>query len=36
MEYNFTTIEKKWQKYWEENSSFKTVSKPNNKKYYVL
>ncbi|MEO6694003.1 MAG: leucine--tRNA ligase [Ignavibacteria bacterium] len=40
MKYNFTEIEKKWQKYWEENKSFKTPdlkdldrSKP---KYYVL
>jgi len=35
--YNFTKIEKKWQKYWEENNTFKTdvwdFSKP---KYYVL
>ena len=35
--YNFTKIEKKWQKYWEENKTFKTdvwdFSKP---KYYVL
>lgn len=36
MEYNFTTIEKKWQKYWKDNQSFKTVSKPTDKKYYVL
>ena len=37
MEYNFTEIEKKWQKYWKENDTFKTdvwdFSKP---KYYVL
>ena len=35
--YNFTKIEKKWQKYWDENKTFKTdvwdFSKP---KYYVL
>jgi len=35
--YNFTKIEKKWQKYWEDNKTFKTdvwdFSKP---KYYVL
>ena len=35
--YNFTKIEKKWQKYWEDNNTFKTdvwdFSKP---KYYVL
>ncbi len=37
MEYNFTEIEKKWQKFWEENKTFKTtddLSNPN--KYYVL
>ncbi|MDQ3020171.1 MAG: leucine--tRNA ligase [Bacteroidota bacterium] len=40
MKYNFTEIEKKWQKYWDENKTFKTPdineldkSKP---KYYVL
>ena len=35
--YNFTKIEKKWQKYWEDNKTFRTdvwdFSKP---KYYVL
>lgn len=34
--YNFREIEKKWQKYWQENESFKTVEKPDMKKYYVL
>lgn len=37
MDYNFKEIEKKWQKYWEENETFKTnvwdFTKP---KYYVL
>ena len=37
MEYKFNEIEKKWQKYWQENDTFKTdvwdFSKP---KYYVL
>ena len=37
MEYNFKEIEKKWQKYWEDNKTFNTdvwdFSKP---KYYVL
>ena len=37
MEYKFNEIEKKWQKYWQENNTFKTdvwdFSKP---KYYVL
>ncbi|HCC71556.1 MAG TPA: leucine--tRNA ligase, partial [Bacteroidales bacterium] len=37
MEYKFREIEKKWQKYWEENKTFKTgddISNP--KKYYIL
>ena len=34
--YNFSEIEKKWQKYWEENDSFKTVEDENKEKYYVL
>ena len=37
MNYDFSTIEAKWHKYWEENHTFKTdvwdFSKP---KYYVL
>jgi leucyl-tRNA synthetase len=37
MDYNFTEIEKKWQKYWEENKTFKTPDDLNNpKKCYVL
>jgi leucyl-tRNA synthetase len=37
MDYNFTTIEKKWQKYWEENKTFKTPDDLTNpKKCYVL
>lgn len=36
MEYNFTTIEKKWQKIWKDNNSFTTVKKVKDKKYYVL
>ena len=37
MEYNFTEIEKKWQKYWEENKTFKTPEDYTNpKKCYVL
>ena len=31
--YNFQDIEKKWQKYWEDNKSFKTVI---NKKKEIL
>ncbi len=37
MDYNFTEIEKRWQKYWEENKTFRTeddFSNPN--KYYIL
>lgn len=34
--YNFKEIEAKWQKYWEENDSFKTVEDESKKKYYVL
>ncbi|MCX6334529.1 MAG: leucine--tRNA ligase [Bacteroidia bacterium] len=37
MEYNFTDIEKKWQKYWEENKTFRTPEYLTNpKKCYVL
>jgi leucyl-tRNA synthetase len=37
MDYNFTAIEKKWQKYWEENKTFKTPEDLTNpKKCYVL
>jgi len=34
--YNFGEIEQKWQKYWEENNSFKTVEDEDKEKYYVL
>ncbi|MCL2511976.1 MAG: DUF559 domain-containing protein, partial [Bacteroidales bacterium] len=36
MEYNFREIEKKWQRYWKENDTYKTVVNPNRPKYYVL
>ena len=37
MEYNFTEIEKKWQRYWEENKIFKTPEDLTNpKKCYIL
>ncbi len=37
MEYNFTAIEKKWQKYWEKNKTFKTPEDLTNpKKCYIL
>ena len=34
--YNFGEIEKKWQKYWDENHCFKTVEDESKKKYYCL
>jgi len=34
--YNFSEIEKKWQNYWEENHSFKTVEDESKEKYYCL
>ena len=35
--YNFKEIEEKWQKYWEENDSFKTVEDESKKKMvYIL
>jgi len=34
--YDFERIEKKWQKYWEENKLFKTGSNPKRPKYYYL
>lgn len=36
MEYNFSKIEQKWQKYWEENQTFKIEEDPSKPKYYVL
>ena len=34
--YNFTKIEKKWQKYWEENECFKAETGSDKKPYYIL
>ena len=34
--YNHKEIEAKWQKYWAENDSFKTVEDDSKEKYYVL
>ncbi len=34
--YDFTQIEEKWQKYWEEKQLFKTVEDESKEKYYVL
>lgn len=36
MEYNFIEIEKKWQKYWKDNKTFKSEVDINKPKYYVL
>jgi leucyl-tRNA synthetase len=37
MDYNFLEIEKKWQRYWEENKTFKTSDKTDNpNKCYIL
>lgn len=36
MQYNFREIEKKWQKYWAENSTFKASNDSEKPKYYVL
>ena len=34
--YDFKKIEKKWQKYWEENETFKAINGSNKKPYYIL
>jgi len=34
--YNFSEIESKWQKIWEENKIFKSLRDPSKQKYYVL
>lgn len=36
MEYKFTDIEKKWQRYWDENKTFKTSDDFSKPKYYIL
>jgi len=36
MEYNFREIEKKWQKFWDENKTFKAENKSDKPKYYAL
>ncbi|AYQ32711.1 leucine--tRNA ligase [Runella sp. SP2] len=35
-EYNHREIEKKWQKFWEENQTYRTEIDPSKPKYYVL
>ena len=34
--YNFKTIEKKWQNYWEKNNTFESTIKKEKKKFYCL
>ncbi len=36
MEYNFLEIEKKWQKFWDDNKTFKVEADESKPKYYVL
>ena len=36
MDYNFREIEKKWQKRWVENKTYRVVEDKNKKKFYVL
>jgi leucyl-tRNA synthetase len=36
MEYNFWDIEPKWQKYWDENRTFRTRDNLSGPKYYIL
>ena len=36
IKYNHKVIEKKWQKYWEQEKIFKTIEEPDKKKYYCL
>ncbi len=35
-EYNYKTIEEKWQQYWDEHASFKAVMDKSRKKFYCL
>lgn len=36
MAYNHKDVEKKWQKYWETNETFKTTNDENKENYYAL
>lgn len=36
MTYNHNTVEKKWQRYWQENQTFKTTEDSNKKNFYAL
>lgn len=34
--YNFTAVEQKWQKYWDENETFKASEDHTKPKFYAL
>ena len=34
--YNFKTVESKWQRFWDDNKSFKTSNDKTKKKFYCL
>lgn len=36
MDYNFREVEKKWQKHWRENKTYRVTEDPGKPKYYVL
>lgn len=36
MDYNFSDIESRWQKYWDDHKTFKTLEDSSKPKYYVL
>ncbi|MBR6794130.1 MAG: leucine--tRNA ligase [Clostridia bacterium] len=36
MKYEYSAIEKKWQKYWDEHESYKVEMDPNKEKFYAL
>ncbi len=36
MDYNFSDVEKKWRKWWQDHNTYKTVEDPSKPKYYVL
>ena len=36
MDYDFKSIEQKWQKYWADHKTYKSVTDPSKPKYYVL
>ncbi len=36
MDYNFSDVEKKWRKWWQDHHTYKTVEDPSKPKYYVL